>query len=180
MASFRKLTIGLGIAGALAVGCGYVVSRRMTWLLKHQPHAEIERARRLFGHVLNPIVLWMADRFGMDVPTVYHIGRRSGTEYAAPLCVTETSEGYIVPAAFGPGVDWLANLAANPHARLRHGHETFPVEAEVIDREAALRIAGESHCPCWDQFEVKDYAILRRVESSPDDRPAPERRAESA
>jgi deazaflavin-dependent oxidoreductase (nitroreductase family) len=165
VSSTRRRLIRVGTAVVLALGFGYTFSRGFRWLLRQKPERAIGAARKFFGRVLNPIVLWVGDRTGTELPTVYHTGRRSGREYATPLCVTETPDGFIVPAAFGPDVDWLANLAANPHARLRYGGRTFPVIARVIDAGEAMRIAADGHCPCWDQFDVKEFALLSPSEA---------------
>jgi deazaflavin-dependent oxidoreductase (nitroreductase family) len=144
------LSIGLALSGAL------------TMILRRRPPRAIAATRALFGRVLNPVLLTVSEWLGVDQSVVYHIGRRSGREYATPLCVVETSEGFIVPAAFGPDVDWLKNLRVTSRARLVHYGVEHEVEAEVIEREEAYRLAGgTAGCPCWDQFRIEAYALLR-------------------
>ncbi len=78
--------------------------------------------------------------------------------------MVSTPEGFIVPAAFGPDVDWLANLRATPESRVVYegaAHETL---AEVIDLAQATGYAGgEPGCPCWTQFKVENLVLLRPV-----------------
>lgn len=133
-------------------------------ILRYQPKPLLKPTRKLFGRVLNPFLIWISDRFDLETgqQALHHIGRRTGRQYRTPLCVASTPEGYIVPAAFGPDVDWLANLRATPQAELTYDRITYPVTAEVIDRDEAFRLAGGSAgCPCWDQFRIQDFAILR-------------------
>lgn len=118
--------------------------------------------------MLNPLMLQLVDRFNLNQPLVYHRGRKSGREYVTPLCMSSTPEGFIVPAAFGPDVDWLANLRAAPATRLVYERVTYPVVAEVIDLEQAIRYAGGTPgCPCWLTFKVKELVLLRPGSSRP-------------
>jgi deazaflavin-dependent oxidoreductase (nitroreductase family) len=150
-------------AGVLSVvAAGLVLSGGLFVILRYQPRRALAAARKLFGRVLNPIFLRASERLGIDQSVVYHVGRRSGREYVTPLCVVETPEGFIIPAAFGSEVDWLRNLRATPRARLHHEGVDWEVEAEVIGRDDAYRLAGgTAGCPCWDQFRIEAYAVLR-------------------
>ena len=133
-------------------------------ILRYQPKPLVSAARQVFGRALNPIVIAISDRFDLETgqQALHHVGRRTGREYRTPLCVVPTPEGYIVPAAFGPEVDWLANLRATPQAKLTYQRITHPVTAVVIDRDEAFRLAGGSAgCPCWDQFRIQEFALLR-------------------
>jgi deazaflavin-dependent oxidoreductase (nitroreductase family) len=154
------------LARTIAVIAGIVIglAGSLYLILRYQPRPLVAATRKLFGRVLNPAFLQIADRFNLETwqHTLYHTGRKTGREYRTPLCVAPTPEGFIVPAAFGPDVDWLANLRANPRARITFEGTTHPVVAEVIDRKEAFRLGGGSAgCPCWDQFRIQHYAILR-------------------
>lgn len=122
-----------------------------------------------------PALLWLSDRFHLDQSVVFHVGRKSGREYATPLCVSPVPGGFVVPAAFSPDVDWLANLRATPEARLVHEGVTYSVQAEVIDANEALRAAGGSPgCTCWQELRVQDYALLRPIATEPVHSSAPD------
>lgn len=155
----RKAGIGvvtlIGLAAVASVGLGLI--------LRYQPAPLMKPARRFAGRVLNPPVLWYADRFGRtSQPLVYHRGRKSGREYVTPLCMVSTPEGFIVPAAFGPHVDWLANLRATPESRVVYEGATYETLAEVIDLEQAIGYAGgKPGCPCWTQLKVENLVLLR-------------------
>ena len=156
----RVKTAGVAAFAVATLAFGLAAGFRL--ILRHQPKPLVDATRKLFGRVLNPIVLRISDQFEADWEILHHVGRRTGREYRTPLCAAPTSEGYIVPAAFGPDVDWLANLRATPQAKLTYGRNTFPVVAEVIDRQEAMRLAGGAPgCPCWDEFRTQDFAILR-------------------
>ena len=95
---------------------------------------------------------------------MYHRGRKSGREYATPLCVSSTSDGFIVPAAFGADADWFRNLRVSSEARMTTGGATFHVRPEVIDADEALRSAGGTPgCPCWRSLRVEQFVRLKPV-----------------
>jgi len=144
-----------GLVAAASAGLGLI--------LRYQPAPLMKPARWFAGRVLNPPVLWYAERFGgKSQPLVYHRGRKSGQEYVTPLCMVSTPEGFIVPAAFGPNVDWLANLKATPESRVVYEGASHETIAEVIDLDQAIDHAGgEPGCPCWTQFKVENLVLLR-------------------
>ena len=161
---FRIALERIGIAAVVIAGIGMGLARGLTWMLRNQPQPAIDILRRVFGHVLNPLFLGLSKRLPVDQTVLYHVGRKSGREYVTPLCVSATPAGFILPAAFGPGVDWLANLKETPRTRLRHEGIDHDVEAEIIDYEQALAAAaGGPHCPCWEQYRVENYALLRPI-----------------
>jgi deazaflavin-dependent oxidoreductase (nitroreductase family) len=119
---------------------------------------------------LNPIAIWIIERLGIgrNNGVLYHSGRRTGREYATPLCMVSTPDGYIVPAAFGPHTDWLLNLKATPSSHVvvdRRVHETV---AEVITLEQAIdHCGGTPGCRCW--LSGIDEFVLLRPAPEPED-----------
>lgn len=171
----RKAPGRVAVAVFVAPVLGFALARGFTLILRYQPKRMLGLVRKLFGRVLNPLLLWLSDRFHLDQSVVFHVGRRSGREYATPLCVSPVPDGFIVPAAFGPDADWLANLRATPEARLVHEGVTYSIQAEVIDAQEALRAAGGAPgCPCWQKFRVQDYALLRPIAGEPAHSSAPD------
>lgn len=148
----------VALAGFLAAA-----SAGLGLILRYQPAPLMKPARWIASRMLNPPVLWYTERFNRESqPLVYHRGRKSGNEYVTPLCMVSTPEGFIVPAAFGPGVDWLANLRATPESRVAYEGTTHETIAEVIDLDQAINYAGgEPGCPCWTQFHVENLVLLR-------------------
>ena len=43
---------------------------------------------------------------------IHHRGRRSGHEYATPVNVFRSSDGYVVALTYGPESDWVKNVLA--------------------------------------------------------------------
>lgn len=161
----RRIAQRIAKVTVIIAGIGAVLSALLTLILRYQPPRLVAVTRKLFGRVLNPVFLGVSDRLGVDQSVVYHTGRRTGREYVTPLCVVEVPEGVIVPAAFGPEVDWLKNLRATPRARLAHKGIVTEVDATVIGRDDAYRLAGgTAGCPCWDSFRIEAYALLRPLD----------------
>jgi hypothetical protein len=76
-----------------------------------------------------------------------------------------------VPAAFGPDVDWIKNLRATPLARFAHNGIVWDVDATIIGRDEAFRLAGgTAGCACWESFRIDTYALLRPLgaDAAPD------------
>ena len=155
----------IGIAVLAVAGLIAAASAALGLILRYQPTPLVKRARWFAARVLNPPVLWYTQRFNRtSQPLVYHRGRKTGNEYVTPLCMVSTDEGFIVPAAFGPDVDWLANLRAIPESRVVFEGVTHDTVAQVIGLEQAVEYAGgKPGCPCWTQFKVENLVILRPV-----------------
>ena len=138
-----------------------------TLIAIYKPERLHKATRRLFRPV-NWLILWAIDRFGIDRNSesvvIYHQGRKSGREYATPLCVSHCDEGFIIGAYWGPTADWFLNLQATPQARVRYKGEYHSVEAEVIDiEEAHRRMGGPSLCGCWEQGHAEQCVLLRPI-----------------
>jgi deazaflavin-dependent oxidoreductase (nitroreductase family) len=123
--------------------------------------------RRLLRR-LNPVAVWAIEEAGMGSHNgvLYHIGRKSGREYATPLCMVTTSQGYISPATFGSHTDWLRNLKANPQSRVVVDKKPHDTVAEVIGVEDAIRYAGGTPgCHCWEDPNLTELVLLRPTEA---------------
>lgn len=142
----------------------------------YKPKRLHKATRKLLRHV-NRVYLWAVYRFDLgrhsEEVIVFHKGRRSGREYATPLCVSHCDEGFIIGAYWGPTADWLLNLRATPAARVRYQGGYHDVEAEVITLdEAHRRMGGPSICGCWEQGRAEYCVLLRPVQQAaeePDD-----------
>ena len=153
----------IGIAVLAVAGLIAAASAGLGLILRYQPPPLMTPARWFAARVLNPPVMWYTRRFNRaSQPLVYHRGRKTGNEYVTPLCMVSTDEGFIVPAAFGPDVDWMANLKATPESRVVFEGVTHETVAQVIDLDQAVEYAGgKPGCPCWTQFKVENLVILR-------------------
>lgn len=119
--------------------------------------------RRVYRRV-NPAAIWAIERLGVGAHNgvLYHTGRSSGREYATPLCMVPTPEGYIVPATYGPETDWLRNLKATPQSRVVFDKATHETVAEVIDLDRAIEYAGGTPgCRCWEDPKLEELVVLR-------------------
>jgi deazaflavin-dependent oxidoreductase (nitroreductase family) len=131
-------------------------------------------ARRIYRW-LNPAAVWAIERLGVGAHNgvLYHTGRSSGREYATPLCMVPTPEGYIVPASFGPKTDWLKNLKVTPESRVVFDNKSHETLAEVISLDQAIEHAGGTPgCRCWVDGNVETMVLLRAADSSDSRRPA--------
>lgn len=125
------------------------------------------RTRRVFRR-LNPAAVWAIEHvdLGRHNGVLYHKGRSSGREYATPLCMVTTSEGYISPATFGSHTDWLRNLKATPESRVVVNKEPHDTVAEVITVEEAVGYAGGTPgCRCWTDPNLEELVLLRPKEA---------------
>ena len=78
--------------------------------------------RPLAGHRFFP--MWAVLR---------HRGRRSGREYAVPVGVRETSDGYFIGLPFGAGTQWVQNvLAAGGCTVRRRGEDVALVNPTLV------------------------------------------------
>jgi deazaflavin-dependent oxidoreductase (nitroreductase family) len=68
-------------------------------------------------------------------PVLTHIGRTSGTTYQTPMDAHPVDGGYLFVLVYGSGSDWVQNVLAAGHARLR-------VEGKELDLTAP-RLVGE-------------------------------------
>ena len=131
-----------------------ILEQLLDLIAVHRPKRIHKATRTLLKHV-NRIYLWAVYRFDLgrhsEEVIVFHKGRKSGQEYATPLCVSHCDEGFVVGAYWGPTADWLLNLRATPAARVRYQGEYHDVEAEVITLDEAHRkMGGPSICGCWE------------------------------
>lgn len=160
-ASIRRA--GIAVVGLVLVAVVY--DQIMNLIVIYKPK-RLHKAARKALRPLNRIHLLAIDRFGIDRNSesvvVYHKGRKSGREYATPLCVSHCDEGFIIGAYWGTNADWFRNLQATPQARVRYQGRYHEVEAEVIDiDEAHLRMGGPSLCGCWEQGHTEQCVLLR-------------------
>jgi deazaflavin-dependent oxidoreductase (nitroreductase family) len=73
---------------------------------------------RWWGHinkrVFNPRAI-----AGGKWPVLTHVGRSSGTTYQTPMDAHPVDDGYLFVLVYGSGSDWVQNVLAAGHARLR-------------------------------------------------------------
>jgi deazaflavin-dependent oxidoreductase (nitroreductase family) len=69
-------------------------------------------------------------------PVLVHVGRSSGAVYRTPMDAHPIDGGYLFILVYGSGSDWVQNVLAAGHARLR-------VDGREVDLTAP-RLVGEA------------------------------------
>ena len=85
--------------------------------------------------VFNPMELRRGDR-----PVLVHVGRRSGVEHQTPLDAHPVEGGYLFVLVYGSQSDWVRNVLAAGHARLRvDGQDVELTTPRLLGPDAAWR-----------------------------------------
>lgn len=90
---------------------------------------------RWWGHVNKRVFNPRAITSG-KWPVLTHVGRTSGRTYRTPLDAHPVDRGYLFVLVYGSGSDWVQNVLAAGHARLR-------VDGREMEL-AAPRLVGEA------------------------------------
>jgi deazaflavin-dependent oxidoreductase (nitroreductase family) len=109
---------------------------------------------------------------------LHHRGAKTGIERVNPLARQDLEDGWAVFASKGgspTNPDWLANLIANPEAKVEIGDRTFDVVAQVAEGAERERIWEEQkrRNPAFAEYELKSprkipVVILRWAGKRPD------------
>jgi deazaflavin-dependent oxidoreductase (nitroreductase family) len=100
---------------------------------------------RFNRHVTNPVQrLWAGWLPGFGI--LDHVGRKSGKTYRTPLNVFPTDDGVAILLSYGPDRDWLKNITAAGHARIKRMGKTIDVaDPRIVSKaEAAAHVTGPS------------------------------------
>ena len=94
--------------------------------------------------LLNPIIVKLAGkRHVRAYAVIEHRGRRSGRSYATPVAARPTTDGFLVPMAFGEQADWFRNVLAAGECVIRwNGAAYHVVEPELIDEATGRQALG--------------------------------------
>jgi deazaflavin-dependent oxidoreductase (nitroreductase family) len=109
--------------------------------------ASASRRRPALGaatRLLNPIILKLAGkRYVRVYAVIEHRGRRSGRTYTTPVAARRTSDGFMVPMAFGEQADWFRNVLAAGECVIRwNGLAYHVIEPELVDWATARLALG--------------------------------------
>ncbi len=90
--------------------------------------------------VLNPVLGKIASWGWIPVwGVVVHTGRKSGRQFATPIALARTNDGFVIPLPWGAGTDWCRNLVAAGGGVVRWGGvDHIVTEPEVIEQAAAI------------------------------------------
>ncbi len=72
---------------------------------------------------------------------IYHVGRKSGKPYETPIIAVPTDHGFVIALTYGPKVDWLRNIRAAGHCRIRLHKRDYPL-GEVVPLSAEEGLAA--------------------------------------
>jgi len=94
--------------------------------------------RKFNRAILNPITRSLtAGRFSF-CSLVYHVGRRSGKEYTAPVKAVIKGSNIYIPLTYGPDTDWCLNVQAAGFCRVKIEGKVYSASnPELIDATAA-------------------------------------------
>jgi deazaflavin-dependent oxidoreductase (nitroreductase family) len=89
-----------------------------------------------------------------------HTGRSSGHDYRIPLNAFPTPTGFVLPATYGTGADWVLNLLAAGEAKLEYAGQTLPLTApRLVDL-----VDARPYLPLWVRWflpivRVRDFVL---------------------
>jgi deazaflavin-dependent oxidoreductase (nitroreductase family) len=94
--------------------------------------------RKFNRAILNPITRSLiAGRFSF-CSLLYHVGRRSGKEYAAPVMAVIQEDHIYIPLTYGPDTDWYLNVQAAGFCRVKIERKVYSASnPELVDATVA-------------------------------------------
>lgn len=163
----RRLVLWICLPG-VALGAFYLLVFRL------QAPRLNDAVRNFNKRILNPVMVTL-DRRRWYAAILRHKGRRSGREYATPVTVQPTDDGFVIPLSYGESVDWFKNVRAAGRCTIeaRDGTHTV-VEPKVIDRAEALGAVSPRARAMFRLFGIKRYVKVRRFPETPREAAGPE------
>lgn len=109
---------------------------------------------KLVGRPFNAFVLRFAgSRYFKLYGVILHRGRKSGKQYATPVVVRPTVDGFVIPLALGEGADWFQNLRAAGGGVIRWNGREYVVRDPVV-------LAWSDARPAFTPFERAAVPVL--------------------
>lgn len=106
----------------------------------------------------SPAVMRVAGRRHWYAAAIGHTGWRTGRRYATPVVAERVDGGFVIPLAYGTGVDWLRNVFAAGRAGLEVSGESFAVtEPRVIGADEALLLVRPARRRVWRLLGIERY-----------------------
>jgi len=128
-------------------------------------HSPVARLLLLLGRALNPLLVPLAGaRFIPVWAVIRHRGRRSGRNFATPVAIQATAEGFVVPLPYGERTDWCRNVLAAGGGTIRwKGAEHAVDEPRVVDAAVGLGAFNAVQRPLLRLFGTRRFLVLRRT-----------------
>lgn len=93
------------------------------------------RVARSMGRLTRPLA---GRRFFPLWAVLRHRGRRSGREYAVPVAVRVTADGYFIPLPFGERTQWMHNVVAAGGCTVRwRGEDLVMADPAIVGIDKA-------------------------------------------
>jgi deazaflavin-dependent oxidoreductase (nitroreductase family) len=94
---------------------------------------------RVLTRITDPITRPLAGRRYFKLwAVVHHTGRRSGTQYATPVAIVTTPDGFVIPLPWGERTQWARNVLEAGGCRLQWGGTEYSlIDPQLIDRDQA-------------------------------------------
>lgn len=101
-----------------------------------------------------------------------HVGRRSGAVRHTPLLAFRDGEAVTVALTYGPRVQWLANIRAAGHSRMRLGGQVLDLGApRMLDEQEGLaRMPRPTRFLLRRAVKCRDFVELPVLAEHPDRR----------
>jgi len=120
---------------------------------------------RVFTRVTDPITRPLAGRrFFKLWAVVHHVGRRSGAQYATPVAIVTTPDGFIIPLPWGERTQWVRNVLEAGGTQLRWAGSDYSLIApELIGRSEAEAYFGPALRLGLSAFGMRVFLRLRKA-----------------
>ncbi len=101
-----------------------------------------DRIRFVNKKFTNRLMMKIAGRKGSPIAVMWHMGRRTGSEYAIPILAAHQENGFIFALTYGDHVDWYRNILAAGTGILtwrgRDFHLTYPETILALEGRRAF------------------------------------------
>ena len=102
------------------------------------PEKRFKALRKFNRAILNPITRSLTAERVSFCSLIYHVGRRSGKEYATPVKAVIRDGHIYIPLTFGPDTDWFLNVRAAGLCRVKIEGKVYSASnPELVDATAA-------------------------------------------
>jgi hypothetical protein len=111
-----------------------------------------------------PLLRQVAGRRFLTIwAVIRYRGRRSGKEYALPIAIAATPEGFVIPMPFA-GAQWVLNVIAAGECQIRwNGRNWRATDPEVIDKAEGAKVFGPIPRLALSHLPIHRFLRLRRA-----------------
>lgn len=111
------------------------------------------------GHVTNTSA-WRLLPTPAGLAVLTTTGRRTGKQRTRAVRAVRAGDRVYAVAMLGRRCDWVYNIRAQPHVRLKLGGRTYDATARELLDSAERKQAAEAYMPNAGWFDYFDYANL--------------------